>query len=146
MLNSLIISHISQHFRLISYGLDDENDDMANYLILSLQTEEIVPQFSTNNNFSVKNGDDYTNMEARINETMKIHNVTYLELLRDVAISCDQFIYFIREKSFGPDWDTWPTICGKIFSNVPILTPFGTCYTTHTDYEKQLNLNVMLID
>ena len=83
-------------------------------------------------------------MDEKINESMKIHNVTYLELLRDVAISCSDFIYFVREKSFGPDWDTWPTICGNIFSNVPILTPFGTCYTTRPDYEKQLNPTSML--
>ena len=105
-----------------------------------MQTEQIIPQFSAKNNFSVKNGDDYTAMEERINEAIKIHNVSYLEFLRDVAVSCDQFIFFVREKSFGPDWDTWPQICGKIFSNVPILSPAGTCYTTHPDYEKKLNL------
>ena len=30
-------------FRLIKYGLDDEADSVANYLILSLQTDQIVP-------------------------------------------------------------------------------------------------------
>ena len=111
-----------------------------------MQTEQIIPQFSAKNNFSVKNGDDYTAMEERINEAIKIHNVSYLEFLRDVAVSCNDFIFFVREKSFGPDWDTWPQICGKIFSNVPIMSPAGTCYTTHPDYEKKLNLNSLTIN
>ena len=29
--------------RLVEYGLDDEDDDLANYLILSLQTDQTVP-------------------------------------------------------------------------------------------------------
>ena len=29
---------------MIQYGLDDAEDNVANYLILSLQTEQIVPQ------------------------------------------------------------------------------------------------------
>ena len=89
--------------RLKKYDLDDDNDDVANYLILSLQTEQIIPQFSAKNNFSVKTGDDYVAMEERINEAIKIHNVSYLEFLRDIAVNCDQFIFFVREKSFGPD-------------------------------------------
>ena len=32
--------------RLSSYNLSDENDDLANYLILSLQNDMIVPQIS----------------------------------------------------------------------------------------------------
>ena len=31
---------------MIQYDLDDEEDNVANYLILSLQTEQIVPQLS----------------------------------------------------------------------------------------------------
>ena len=34
------------HFRLIQYDLDDELDTVANYLILSLQTEQIIPQLT----------------------------------------------------------------------------------------------------
>ena len=30
-------------FRLAQYELDDENDDLANYLILSLQFDPMVP-------------------------------------------------------------------------------------------------------
>ena len=41
-----IIIHIDDGSRLIQYGLDDDNDDVANYLILSLQTDQIVPQLS----------------------------------------------------------------------------------------------------
>ena len=108
---------------------------MANYLILSLQLEKIMPQYSAKNEFILRSKVDYAAMEKRINETIKIHNITYLELLRDVAIGCNQFIYFVKEKSFGPNWDNWPTVCGTIFSKTPILTPFGTCYTTHPDYE-----------
>ena len=32
--------------RMIKYDLDDEEDNVANYLILSLQPEQIVPQLS----------------------------------------------------------------------------------------------------
>ena len=41
-----IIIHIDDGSRLIQYGLDDDNDDVANYLILSLQTDQIVLQLS----------------------------------------------------------------------------------------------------
>ena len=33
-------------FRLAAFGLDDENDDLANYLILSLQIDQITPQIN----------------------------------------------------------------------------------------------------
>ena len=36
------------YFRLKQYDLDDDLDNVANYLILSLQTEQIVPQLSVN--------------------------------------------------------------------------------------------------
>ena len=41
--NKKIIYKLRPNFRLIKYGLDDANDDVANYLILSLQTDQIVP-------------------------------------------------------------------------------------------------------
>ena len=30
-------------YRLVKYELDDENDDVANYLILSLQFDPMIP-------------------------------------------------------------------------------------------------------
>ena len=33
---------------MIQYDLDDEEDNVANYLILSLQTEKIIPQLGVN--------------------------------------------------------------------------------------------------
>ena len=73
-------------------------------------------------------------MDARIEEAMTEFNISYLDLLRDLAVSCDQFILFLREKSYGPNWDYWPKACGDVFSKVPILTPFGTCFTTEPNY------------
>ena len=29
--------------KLVKYGIDDENDDIANYLILSLQNDKMIP-------------------------------------------------------------------------------------------------------
>ncbi len=39
--------------RMIKYDLDDEEDNVANYLILSLQTEQIVPQLSVKHLFAL---------------------------------------------------------------------------------------------
>ena len=77
-------------------------------------------------------------MEGRIKAAMKSNNVSYLELLRKVAIGCDEFILFIRQKSdsFTEDSANWPKSCGEIFSTFPILTPFGTCFTTHPNYSQ----------
>ena len=77
-------------------------------------------------------------MEGRIKAVMESKNVSYLQLLRDVAISCDEFILFIRQKSadFTEDPESWPRSCGHIFSNFPILTPFGTCFTSHPNYSQ----------
>ena len=69
---------------------------------------------------------------------MELYNVSYLQLLRNVSISCDEFILFMREKSenFTEDSESWPKTCGEIFSTFPILTPFGTCFTTHPNYSQ----------
>ena len=40
--NTLILQTLA--FRLAAFGLDDEDDDLANYLILSLQIDQITPQ------------------------------------------------------------------------------------------------------
>ena len=39
---------------------------------------------------------------------MAQHNLTYLELLRKLAVDCDQFILFVRDKSFESDMNEWP--------------------------------------
>ena len=39
---------LSSQFRLATLGLDDENDDLANYLILSLQVDQITPRINVN--------------------------------------------------------------------------------------------------
>ena len=39
--------------RMIKYDLDDEEDNVANYLILSLQTEQIIPQLSVKYQFAL---------------------------------------------------------------------------------------------
>jgi hypothetical protein len=105
------------------YGLTDENDDMANYLILSLQTDPIIPGCN-------KTEKDMQNMEERILGTMKQFNITRLEMFQNIAVQCEDFIGFFREKSFGTDYYSWPKICGEIFYDIPIFTPFGTCFTT----------------
>ena len=42
----MILSSRYLYFRLKQYDLDDDLDNVANYIILSLQTEQIVPQLS----------------------------------------------------------------------------------------------------
>ena len=82
-------------------------------------------------------------MEERIKSAMESKNVSYPELLRDVAISCEEFILFVRQKSddFTGNPESWPKSCGEIFSNFSILTPFGTCFTSHPNYTQvQSNL------
>ena len=74
-------------------------------------------------------------METKIDATLKEHNISYLELLRELAIDCDQFLLFAREKNWGNDLSQWPAICGTVFSSVPILTPFGTCFTSNSNFK-----------
>ena len=47
-------------------------------------------------------------MEARISQSLAQHNLTFLELLRNIAVDCDQFILFVRDKSFESDMEEWP--------------------------------------
>ena len=47
-------------------------------------------------------------MDDKIALSMEKYNLTYLELLRNLAVDCDQFILFVRDKSFGADYDSWP--------------------------------------
>ena len=60
-----------------------------------------------------KNASDYAEMDARISEAMVNHNLTYLGLLRKLAVDCDQFILFVRDKSFESEMDQWPEKYGN---------------------------------
>lgn len=77
---------------------------------------------------------DYDAMETRVEEAMETHNMTYLQLLRKVAISCEEFVLFVREKSYPEEITEWPDKCGDIFLTQPIFTPFGVCFKTNPDY------------
>ena len=96
---------------------------------------------------------DFEKVDEKIAQSMAKYNVTYLELLRNLAVDCDQFILFVRDKSFGSQSESWPDRsshlmcgeslkyfipmrprCGTLFSTLPILTPFGTCFTSHPNY------------
>ena len=55
-----------------------------------------------------KNESDFGEMEARIALALATHNLTYLELLRGLAVDCDQFILFVRDKSFESNMTRWP--------------------------------------
>ena len=103
------------------YDLDDEFDTVANFLILSLQTEQILPQLPVNFfPFSTllvmclqfihvqEVAAEFGKMDEKISLSMAKHNLTYLELLRTLAVDCDQFILFVRDKSFGGQRDKWP--------------------------------------
>ena len=134
------------YFRLIQYGLDDAEDNVANYLILSLQSEQIKPKLKVINRMSAlsnkihafmiiiawqrkcpgenknclqtqKNASDYAEMDARITQSLAQHNLTYLELLRKLAVDCDQFILFVRDKSFESDMTEWPDKYGHKIDN-----------------------------
>ena len=65
-----------------------------------------------------KNAADFALMDARVAGAMAAHNLTYLQLLRALAVDCDQFVLFVRDKSFGPELASWPAKCGTIFSTV----------------------------
>ena len=93
----------------MEYGLDAENDAVANYMILSLQTDQMSPAinvrpkyFSLHSKYfpllPQKSSSDYSAMEALISASMARHGLTYLQLLRRVAVTCDEFILFVREK------------------------------------------------
>ena len=102
----------------------DDEDMMANYLILSLQTDRIIPKLETLTN------EDLTALEKRLEAALVDNSLTRLELFRKVAVKCEEFIIFVREKSFGEDPKSWPLKCGDIFYKTPIFTPFGTCFTS----------------
>ena len=76
-------------------------------------------------------------MERRLSDAQRQHNLTYLELLRNVSIRCEEFVIFVRDKSFGPDPSSWPPPCGHLLSSLPILSPFGTCFTTHPNFTQR---------
>ena len=101
---------------------------MANYLILSLQTDEIIPVPA-----NVQNSSLLDEMEEKLLKSLKKFGLSRLELLRNVAVKCDQFIIFMREQSFGSVQRNWPTVCGDVFDTIPILSPFGTCFTSKID-------------
>ena len=127
------------NLRLKAYGLTDENDDMANYLILSLQTDQMIPA-------PKKTEADMQKMEERILDTMRQFNMTRLEMFQNIAVQCDDFIGFYREQSFGTDYYSWPKICGEIFYDVPIFTPFGTCFTTKMSIRLVLLVHFIIND
>ena len=101
---------------------------MANYMVLSLQTDEIIP---TPKNLMDK--DLVEKLEKKLTDRMEKFGLTRLELYREIAVKCEDFIAFVREKSFGSDPATWPKVCGEVFHTLPILTPFGTCFTSTID-------------
>jgi hypothetical protein len=98
---------------------------MGNYLVLSLQTDEIIPT-PTNLMDSVL----VNEMDQRLYRSMEKFGLTRLELFRNIAVKCENFIVFVRDISFGSDPENWPSDCGEIFQTLPILTPFGTCFTS----------------
>ena len=121
---------LSVTYRLKQYGLDDVEDNVANYLILSLQSEQIKPRLEVIPRMSArlsnkikfflqtqKNVSHYAEMDARITQSMAQYNLTYLELLRKLAVDCDQFILFVRDKSFESDMTEWPDKYGHKIDN-----------------------------
>ena len=76
-------------------------------------------------------------MEHRLSEAKLKHNISYLELLREVAVRCEEFVIFVREKRFGPDPTTWPQPCLHLLSPLPILSPFGTCFTSQPNFTQR---------
>ena len=73
-------------------------------------------------------------MEARISKSMEKFGMSYLELLRAVAVTCDEFVLFVRQKTYSPNITEWPRKCGDIFYDFPLLGSFGTCFLTNPDY------------
>ena len=116
---------INNYLSLAYYELSDENDDMANYLVLCLQTDEMVPTPKNMMNESL-----VEEMENKLLNSMEKFGLTRLELFRKVAVKCENFIVFFRESSFGSDTTQWPKICGDLFYPLPMFSPFGTCFTT----------------
>ena len=76
-------------------------------------------------------------MEQRLSEAKLKHNISYLELLREVAVRCEEFVIFAREKKFEPDFSSWPRPCGHLLSRLPILSPFGTCFTSQPNFTQR---------
>ena len=116
-------------------------------MILSLQIDQISPQinvfFPQKNDICIiiftfqKTEADFEAMEQRISEAKLKHNISYLELLREVAVRCEEFVIFVREKRFGPDPTTWPQPCPHLLSPLPILSPFGTCFTSQPNFTQR---------
>ena len=123
--------------RLEFYGLKDANDDMPNFLILSLQTDHMIPV--------IKQEEEMKKMEIKLQETMNRFNLTRFELFQNIAVRCENFIGFVREKSFGPDFSLWPQICGDIFYDIPIFTPFGTCFTTKMTFRCVIRIDISIL-
>ena len=58
--------------------------------------------------YQQKTAADFEKMDNKIALSMAKFNITYLDLLRKLAVDCDQFILFVRDKSFGGQYDSWP--------------------------------------
>ena len=99
---------------------------MANYLVLSLQMDKIRPT-----PVKVQDEKELEKMEKKLLRSMEKFGLTRLELFREIAVKCEDFIVFYRENSFGSDLGSWPQVCGELFYEVPIFTPFGACFTTN---------------
>ena len=72
-------------------------------------------------------------MEKRISNSMEKFGLTYMELLRKVAVTCDEFILIVREKTYSQNMADWPNKCGDVFYDFPILSSFGTCFMSNTE-------------
>ena len=57
-------------------------------------------------------------------------NKTFLDLLRAVAIDCDDFVMHMNSKVLSRNTQNKNRKCGDLFNQQPIFSPIGTCFTT----------------
>ena len=91
-------------------------------MILSLQIDKMSPKITKNfKNQKIK-------VDTAINNLGK--NKTFLDLLRTVAIDCDDFVMHMNSKVLSRNTQNKNRKCGDLFNQQPIFSPIGTCFTT----------------
>lgn len=108
-------------------------EEMGTYLILSLNPTlvDLIKIMPTVNPFFA---DTYNNMlsslELELDQALETSGLGYIELLKDIAIRCVDFVQYCE---FHLTYFMDTTCCEKLFKPEPIFSHRGVCYSTRDD-------------
>eukprot|EP00094_Tigriopus_californicus_P005172 TCALIF_04986-PA protein Name:"Protein of unknown function" AED:0.17 eAED:0.17 QI:2/1/0/1/1/0.5/2/0/132 len=123
------------------------SNDMANYMTLALDfgVTEYIQFMKKNNDFSgLLFESKMAHLESELNEILNSSKMSILDLFREVAISCDDFISYCEvhrefyvatvatDNGVGSQGTnlTSLTCCQAFFTQPPFFNQGGTCFTS----------------